>query len=433
MRRRETGDHSRREVAVLSSPGTLADESKVRRRVKVAYVLSRFPLVTETFILREFDRVSDEPGIEVELYSLFRSNDDVVHAEAEPWVPRCHRPSLRAVIAAAAFWVRHEPVQLAAILGTTLRDYGASPRRLGKALATAAIALQHARHMKRAGIDHIHAHFATYPALTAWVVHRLLGLPYSVTPHAHDIFIDQSGLRTKLGAAEAIMAVSGYHWMFLQHFGAPAERLRRISYGLDLETYAFEPRPIPDDGDVDVIVISSFKPYKGHRVLLEALAGDSQALRRLRVEFIGTGPREGEIRALADSLGVAAQCRFSGARDQRYVRRRLSEAHLLIQPSLVQADGDTEGLPNTLQEAAATGVAMVGTRVAGVPELVEDGVTGFLAEPASATSLEAALRRALGAGRAVHDVQRAARRRMEVEHDLNKVSAALVAAFSRQN
>jgi glycosyltransferase involved in cell wall biosynthesis len=108
----------------------------------------------------------------------------------------------------------------------------------------------------------------------------------------------------------------------------------------------------------------------------------------------------------------------------------LSRAHLLVQPSLVQNDGDTEGLPNTLQEAAATGVTMVGTRVAGVPELVEDGASGFLAEPGSAPSLAAALLRAMSAGRAVRALQQDARQRMEADHDLNKVAAALVIAFS---
>ncbi len=397
---------------------------------RVAYLVSRFPLTTETFIVRELDRVAQSEDIDVELLSLFSAGDQVVHEEARRWVGRARRASLlRGAVALVRELVR-APRSVARIVARVVVDHAREPRVLAKALVTVVLAFDHVTTVRRRGVDHVHAHFATYPALAAWVIHRLTGVPFSVTPHAHDIFVSQAGLRTRLQAAAAVIAISEYHWRFLQRFGARPERLHRLGCGLDLQQYAFAPRELPDAGPVDVLCISSFRSYKGQRVLLNALALGGPALARLRVELVGTGPLLAACRALAVELGLEDRCTFSGARDQTYIRRRLAEAHVLVQPSLVQADGDTEGLPTTLVEAAACGVTMVGTSVAGVPELVEDGITGFLADPASAEDLCRALLGVLSRPGGMATMQRAARERVEARHDLGALAVALATVFS---
>jgi colanic acid/amylovoran biosynthesis glycosyltransferase len=398
--------------------------------MRVAYVLSRFPLTTETFILREFDALDRREDTEVELFALFPSDDQVVHAEARPWLGRCHRPRPAAALRDLARWTVRRPGTVLRVLARVLADHAGRPRTLGKALATTVIAMQHAETVRARGVEHVHAHFATFPALVAWVCGQLTGVRWSVTPHAHDIFISQAGLRTKLEAASAVVAVSRYHRMFLQHFGATPARLLDVSYGLDLEAHAFRPRAVPAEGDVDVLCVSSFKPYKGHRVLLEALAAvaDDPGAGRLQVELIGGGGLEDEVRRHASELGLEGRVTFSGPRDQAYVRQRLEEAHVLVQPSLVQRDGDTEGLPNTIIEAAANGVLVVATSVAGVPELIDDR-SGVLVGPADPEALAAGLRRAAGLGEAAVELQREARRRVEARHDLRGTTTALREAF----
>jgi colanic acid/amylovoran biosynthesis glycosyltransferase len=397
---------------------------------RVAYLVSRFPLTTETFVVRELDRVARLDGMDVELLSLFPAGDQVVHEEARRWVGEARRASpLRGAFAFARELLR-APRTVARIVARVVTDHAAEPRVLAKALTTTVLACDHAATVRRRGVDHVHAHFATYPALAAWAIGELTGVSYSVTPHAHDIFVSQRGLRTRLGGAAAVVAVSDYHWRYLQHFGAAPARLHRHSYGLDLTRYAFAPRALPDDGPVDVLCVSSFREYKGQRVLLDALALGGPALQRLRIAFVGAGPLLEDCRAQAVALGLQDRCTFAGAQDQIYLRSRLAEAHVLVQPSLVQADGDTEGLPNTLIEAAACGVTMVGTRVAGVQELVQDGVTGFLADPASPEDLHRALVAVLAAQEGdAEAMRRAARARVESHHDLDALATALAAVF----
>jgi glycosyltransferase involved in cell wall biosynthesis len=397
---------------------------------RVAYLVSRFPLTTETFVVRELDRVARLEDMDVELLALFPAGDQIVHEEARRWAGRARRASLaRGAVALVRELVR-APRAVARIVARVVVDHAREPRVLAKALVTTVLAFDHATTVRRRGVEHVHAHFATYPALTAWIIFRLTGVPFSVTPHAHDIFVSQAGLRTRLGAAAAVIAISEYHWRFLQRFGATPQRLHRLGCGLDLRRYAFAPRELPGAGPVDVLCISSFRSYKGQRVLLGALALGGPALERLRVELIGAGPLLTACQALAAELGLEDRCVFSGARDQTYIQGRLAEAHVLVQPSLVQANGDTEGLPTTLIEAAACGVTMVGTRVAGVPELVEDGITGFLAEPASAEDLCRALVDVLAAREdGAVPMQRAARERVEARHDLDAVAGELAAVF----
>ena len=396
---------------------------------RVAYLVSRFPLTTETFIVRELDRVAQLQDMEVELLSLFPPGEQLVHEEARRWVGGARRASLlRGAVVCAREFVR-APRTVGRIFTRVVADHVAEPRVLAKALVTTVLAFDHVATVRRRKVDHLHAHFATYPALAAWVISGLTGISYSVTPHAHDVFVSQRGLRTRLRGAAAVVAVSDYHWRFLQHFGASPDRLERLSYGLDLNRYAFAPRELPATGPVDVLCVSSFREYKGQRVLLSALALGGPALERLQVEFVGAGPLLESCRAQAIALGLEDRCTFSGTRDQVHIRARLAMAHLLVQPSLVQADGDTEGLPNTLIEAAACGVTMVGTRVAGVQDLVEEGLTGFLADPASAEDLCRALVAVLNRTGGAATMQRAARERVQARHDLDTLAAALAAVF----
>lgn len=406
---------------------TAVPDSHPERPLRVGYVVSRFPSLTETFVLRELDAVAADPRVEVSLVSLFRPLDATVHPAAEPWIARRHRPTLRQVVAAAGWWAVRRPRRSTAIVVRIVRDHGRRPRVLAKALATSLVATALARHVQRERIDHLHAHFAAMPAQAAWTVARLTGVTYSVTAHAHDVFIHRLGLRTRLGGAAFAVAISDFHRPLLAALGADPGRTPTIRMGIDPAAYAYRPRVRAGDEPPHLVMVSSFREYKGHRYLIEALARDP-ALADVTLELIGTGELEADVRAQVAAAGLAGRVRFAGPQPDAVVRERLRHADVLVQPSVVARNGDTEGLPTTLVEAAACGVTLVATRVAGVPDLVRDGVTGMLAEPGSPADLAAALRRALDADPSVTArIRAAARRRVETHHDARSNARELVA------
>ncbi len=395
----------------------------------MGYLVSRFPSLTETFVLRELQAVDADGRVELSLMSLFPPLDATTQPAAEPWLARRHRPGVAAVAGAAAWWALRRPVRSAATVARVARDHRRDPRVLAKALVTTAVGFAQARHVRRAGIQHVHAHFAAMPALAAWTVHRLTGATYSVTPHAHDIFVHRHGLRTRLRDAAFVVAISTFHRAFLARHGADPRRLPVIGMGLDLGEHAYAPPPRDRSRPPRLLMVSSFKAYKGHRYLLDALATDSR-LADVRLELVGAGPLRGAVEAQARAAGLDGRVTFAGPQPAAEVLRRLRAADVLVQPSVVQADGDTEGLPTTLVEGAACGVALVATAVAGVPDLVRDGETGALAPPADAGALADALVRVLDADDAALDaMRRAARRHVERHHDAGRAAAQLVDRF----
>ena len=359
--------------------------------MKVAYLVSRFPIATETFILRELIAVQRELGTDVELMSLFGSRKAFAHPAAAPFVARLRRPGAREALAGVAWALATRPRALAGAVGHVLRAYRRSPDRLARALVTTLIATAHARTAARLQLDHIHAHWANLPALAAWVVQRLTGVSYSITPHAHDIFIDQTNLRSLVDDAAFVVAISEYNRFFLRGHSSGHTPLPVIRYGIDLQRFAFEPKPIPDQGPVRALCVASLAEQKGHRVLFDALALGGPDLERIHLDLVGAGPLRDALAARARELGLGERVTFHGTLDEDAVAERTRAADLVVLPSIVAPNGRQEGLPNVLLEALASGTPAVGTALSGIPELLREDATCLLAMPGDPASLAAAL------------------------------------------
>lgn len=398
---------------------------------RLVYLVSRFPLTSETFIARELAAVAASTDAEIQLRSLFPAGDQVVHNVAQSWVDRLVRPGLPNTAAGVLWAAVIHPTRLARVMATVIRDYRKSPRLLVRALATVGLACAHARDLVHAGgRTHIHAHYATYPALAAWVCRQLVGVTYSFTAHAHDIYVDQSMLRRKVIDAAFVVTISDFNKDLLEQFADGATPISVIHSGIDSSSYAFRARSIPSEGRVRALTVASLQTYKGHAILIRALAMGGPLVSRIAVEFIGDGILRTELERLASAEGIADRVRFSGARTEQEVRKALDEADLFILPSVMAPDGQMEGLPVALMEALACGVPTVSTDLSGIPEIVIDGETGYLAEPDDAEDLSRVLERAVDDYPATMSL--AGRELVESRFDLGSTSADLVSLLQEQ-
>jgi colanic acid/amylovoran biosynthesis glycosyltransferase len=359
--------------------------------MRLAYVVSRFPHASETFIARELAALEDSRGETIDLLALFPPVDSTLHPSAARFAGRLMRPGAREAVAATGWWAVRRPLRLASSLGVVVREHLRSPGLLWRALVTFPLAAAHARAVRRRGVEHVHAHYATYPALSAWICRRLAGTPYSITAHAHDIFVDQSMLRRKLADASFTVTISEFNRRYLSRFADP-ERIYVVHAGIDVSAYTFRPRAVPQEGPVRALCVASLQEYKGHAVLLEALAG-APALERVELELVGSGPLRAELEERVARLGLSPRVRFAGSVPEDVVRSLLERADLLVLPSVVARDGQMEGLPVVLMEALASGVPVVATRLSGVPELVEHERMGLRAAPGDPADLRNALER----------------------------------------
>lgn len=398
---------------------------------RLGYIVSRFPHLSETFILRELDAVSRIGKADIELFSLFPAVESAVHPAARPWVARVRGSGSLTALLGLAWWLARRPLRTVSSVLLVVVGHARRPPTLIRALGTLPVAAAHARTLADLGIQHLHAHYATYPALAAWLCRRLTGIPYSFTVHAHDVFVDRSNLARKVADARFVVAISDYNRLALVPFGGERETpVHVVRCGIDSAAYAFRPRAPRTHGPVRAVCVASLQEYKGHRVLLEALANGGAVLDRVRLELIGEGPLRGPLEQLARRLGIGPRVSFRGGLTEPEVAAALDAADLFVLPSVVAANGQMEGVPVALMEALACGVPTVASRLSGVPELVRDGRTGVLAEPGDVESLREALRLTITDPVAARKRAEAGRSLVESEFELQRSAARLACLFA---
>ena len=416
------------EKAVAPRPGAPA----------IAYVMSRFPKVTETFVLYEAVALLDA-GREVRLYPLLLEEAQVQHPEVDRVASRVRfRPFLDlGVLGGSAALACTRPLRTAGAFFALVGAYWRSPKRLAQGLALFPKTLAYARDMEREGVRHVHAHFANHPATVAWMIHRLTRIPFSFTAHGSDLHVDQTGLAQKLRAAAFGVQISDYNRRFvLERVGEWAtSRLRVVRCGVDLEAFREVPeraRPEPTrraSEPLSILCVASLRRVKGHVHLLDALKSLKDAAVPFRCRLVGDGPLRGALAARIDELGLAARVELLGARSRPDVLAELARADVVCLTSVQDAKGRREGIPVSLMEAMACGCPVVASDLSGIPELVTDGVEGMLAPPGDSEALALALTRLWEDPDLRHQMGKAGRARVASEYDLAKNSADLIALF----
>ncbi len=427
------------------------------RSLKLAYVVSRFPKPTETFVLSELEALTDrEVPVEVfpllslehaavkggsslirKVIDLFRPPEPATpkYVTAARWQARARYGKLLSADALQSmfgFLLRH-PVRLISAIGSlVIRNLG-SLRYLGSNLILLPRMVQIARDMRCIGITHIHAHFANSPAAAALTVHRLTGLPFSFTAHGSDLHRDQHMLKQKMDEAAFVVCISEFNrrWA-LEHSSAEfANKTKVVHCGVN--TDVFTP---PDDATarrpgavLRVLQIGTLHEVKGQALLLRACAMLAERGVPFKCEFVGDGPDTGMLQQLVAELELSEHVTFHGYCPPQKVRQLLSSADVLTCPSIESSDGRREGIPVVLMEAMACGVPVIASQLSGIPELVESGSEGLLVEPGDHGALATALEFAANSPEDMARFAGAARKKVLSQFDQQKNVDALITLF----
>jgi len=355
--------------------------------------MSRFPKLTETFILYEI-LAMEALGVRVEVYPLLRENERVLHPEAARMLPRVHfHPFVSWPILAAQwhfFWRR--PLNYLRLWFDVLRWACGSVNFFVGALGIFLKAVRFAYEMERLGVRHVHAHFCNHPAVAALIIHRLTGIPYSFTAHGTDLHVERRMLDKKVQAAAFAVAVSEFNKsMMIQECGNGAEtRIHVVHCGID--PALFTPSPSRDGGGrFQILCVAMLRGVKGHTYLVEAC----RLLRERGVEFIchfvGEGPLRKQLDRHIQRAGLEDQVRLHGGLPRDEVVKLMSKVDVVALASTPTKAGRKEGIPVSLMEAMASGLPVVATAITGIPELVDPGVSGFLVPPGDPCALADAL------------------------------------------
>jgi glycosyltransferase involved in cell wall biosynthesis len=398
--------------------------------VRVAYLVSRFPKLSETFILDEILAL-ERRGLEVELFSLVRHREPVSHPETEPLMKRCTiaSPLSPSLWLAQVVWLARAPRALLSIWARVLREHWRSPRLLARSIAVVVSAPLYALRMQRQGVEHVHAHWATHPALGAWVVHRLTGLSYSFTTHADDLFVQQTMLVEKARRAAFVVAISDYNRRFLvEQLGAAAPRIEVVHCGV--ATAALQPTPEADRGPFRIACVARLEEKKGQALLVDACAALVRRGVDVHCDLVGEGRDRIALAARIAALGLGDRIVLHGAQPRERTLALIGGATAVALPSVVTATGRRDGIPIALMEAMALGRPVVASALSGVPELVEHERTGLLVDPGDRDALVAALARLAGDAGLRRRLGAAGRSRIEAEFDLDRCTGRLCELFA---
>lgn len=351
---------------------------------KFAYLFERFPTFSQTFCVREVVEMRRQAG-DVPVFSIRKPSgepkqDFPVEALRDvTYVPADIEKSLRCGTAPFGARIR--------------RRWELWRRAEEKDRKRAFEALWLGPVLRDRGIEHVHVHFAGMAARTAYWLKKFHGITFSITAHANDFFVGANekspiGLGDLFGAAGTVATVSDFSKNLLQtRFQTDAARIVRIYNGISADRFSGPHNPATPPL---ILAVGRYIEKKGFGDLITACA----LLPDLPLEcrIIGEGPLDGALRARIEELGQENRIFINGPGSEGEIIRLLRQSSLFVLPCLTDTNGDSDNLPTVIMEAMAAGLPIVSTHVAGVPEMVEEGTTGYLVPQKSPEMLAARIR-----------------------------------------
>lgn len=358
----------------------------------VLYVVSSFPCLSETFIVREIYALLRR-GVNVRIVSLRRSRDPFVQSDARLLLNRVIYPRRwHSNLAHVIRQVLARPSALA-MPATIMRRLWRTPYVMLKSLVAWFRVLGMMDRIEAWSPDHVHAHWATYPSTAALTISRHIGRAFSFTAHAHDIFLEDQLMPEKLEAATFVATISTFNREYLRRRYAKARqaRIEIVHCGVPRQERRSTGRE--EGREPLVLSVGRLDEVKGFPTLLDACADLKRQGVAFRCLIIGEGPERKMLDARLDALGLRDCIEMPGACSQQDVQRRLAEADVFVLASQRSREGNMDGIPVALMEAMAAGTPVVSTAVSGIPELIDDGETGLLVPPRDPQALARAIRR----------------------------------------
>jgi colanic acid/amylovoran biosynthesis glycosyltransferase len=397
--------------------------------MRVAYLVNQYPKVSHTFIRREIGAL-ERHGATVLRYALRGWDAEVVDPEDRAELGRTHYllyggvlPLLGAMVATLLTSPRRFALGLALALRMSRRADRPWPYHLIYLAEGCALVRSLKRH---GGADQLHAHFGTNAAEVAMLAGVLGGPPFSFTVHGPEEFDKPQflGLAEKMRRANAVFAISAYGRSQLWRWAGLADwpKVRVVHCGLEAGFFGEEaaaPSSAPR-----LVCVGRLCEQKGQLLLVEAAALLAAEGLDFELVLAGDGEMRRDIEAAVERLGLSAKVRITGWISGAQVRNELAAARAMVLPSFA------EGLPVVIMEALAVGRPVLSTYVAGIPELVRDGVEGWLFEAGSTAAAARAMRACLAATpEMLAAMGQAGRARVLARHQIDTEAARLLAAW----
>lgn len=358
---------------------------------EILFVMWGYPEPTQTFIHREMRQLAAE-GARLQVLAGERvHHDDVDPTTAELAERALYLGDPAAILLRSSRWALRHSRQFGRLLGWAVRLPHRTVQHRLRMVAMAYAAASVVERVQASGRGYLHAHFASYQTEWTACLSRLTGIPYGFTAHATDIWKDANLLGEKIRGARVVLSCTQHNVQRLRELAPEAAgRVHLVRHGLDLAAIgpAVAPAPLETPRWVSVGRLVEKKGF-GH--LIDAVAELKARGSRAQILLIGGGPAEAALRRRVAERDLADRVIFRGSVPNAEVLATVSGATGLVVPSVRAANGDLDGIPNVILEAAALGRPVIASRLSGIPEAVIDGETGLLVPPGDVAALAGAM------------------------------------------
>jgi colanic acid/amylovoran biosynthesis glycosyltransferase len=404
--------------------------------MRIAFIVSTFPKLSETFILSQITGLLDM-GHDVRVFSEYRNTkEDKVHPDVLKY---------RLMDRTKYFITPENWLERAASAGRlAARNLSTGPLELLKSVnflklgkkALSLKVLHLIAPMIGSRFDIIHSHFGLNGALAIYL--KLMGVPgrYLTTFHGYDVNslphkASPGYYRELFSHGDRFTSNTDYTRRRAVALGCDEKKITILPVGLDIRKFGFRPRQLAPGEPVRLLTIGRLVEKKGHKYALKAVKELSDKGFDIRYSIAGDGPEKDRLQGLASSLGLTKKVEFLQDINEQEALELYSNCHIFVLPSVTSADQDREGQALVLQEAQATGMPVVSTRHNGIPEGVLDGVSAFLVPERDHRRLAEKIEYLIERPSSWPVMGEAGRKFVEGKYDIRKLNCELVSIYEQ--
>lgn len=403
------------------------------KSIRMAYLVSQYPRISESFILREVLALR-ELGMQVLVASINPPDRNgnqltaVENGEVAKTLYVKQTALFRIAAAHLLLALQNLPLYLKA-LSFAWRLGRVDTGRIWVGLFYFAEAGLVARWMQRHNLPHLHVHFATPASTVGVIVAKLTRKTLSITVHGPDEFYDVTRyhLAEKIATCLFLCTIGKFSRSQLMKL-SPVEQWDKFEVtplGVSAETFQARP-PHERNSHFEILCVGRLVPSKGQHILIRAVARLVKHGHKVKLRLVGDGPDRLSLEQMVNTLGLSQTVSFEGAVNQDRIQNFYQQADVFVLPSFA------EGIPVVLMEAMAIQVPCVTTRITGIPELIRDGIDGLLVTPSDDEELAATLERLISKPELCRQLGEAGRRRVLSSYDLQANMKHLAAVFRRR-
>jgi glycosyltransferase involved in cell wall biosynthesis len=413
---------------------------------QIGYLLRSYPRLSQTFILNEILAL-EKIGVSIQIFALTDPHEKVVQMQVDQvqapvhyldadTQPRSLRTLLKENAEVARLHLKGYLRSLRYIAANRIIDEGYTASSRWDCFLQAVHLIYFLDRQQRNNgkkIDHLHAHFAHDPALIAYLVQMMTGIPYSFTAHARDLYqVPEKALTDRIHGARAVITCCGANLEYLNRIAASQHsKFRLIYHGVNLRDF----QPVSSSGadprqpEPFILSIGRLVEKKGFQDLLQALLLVKERDVRFQCAIFGDGPLCQQLQAWIQEHGLTGEVKLMGDRTQQELIAEYQNATLFILTPIQTEDGDRDGIPNVLVEAMAVGLPVITTAVAGIPELVENNQNGLLYESHDVYGISSGIIELLGNAEKRRQFGSAASRKVREQFDVDRAAMQLKTLF----